>query len=83
MKEAFYYYRCTDPTRIKSYAVYDHAKGLVGFKSKLNEKVRAAYRIEFWGHWDEAELKAGYARRKVKAAGRQSKKKQNSEEGRY
>lgn len=83
MKEKFYYYRCTDPTRLKFYNVYDHGKGLVGFKSKLKEPVRTAYGIEFWGLWNEREMLEGYARRKVKAAGRQSKKKQNSEEGRY
>lgn len=81
MKEKFYYYRCTDPTRLKFYHVYDHGRGLVGFKTKLKEPVRAAYGIEFWGLWNEKEMVEGYLLRKVKAVGRQSKRKQGSESG--
>lgn len=85
MKDKLYYYRCTDPSRLDFYKVYDYARGLVAFEYKLHEKVREKYRLDFWGLWTEKEMLEGYAKRKVKAVGKQSKRQNSSESngGRY
>lgn len=55
--ETYHFYRCTDPNKApQPYAIYDYAKGVVGYNNKLVKKVAENLRLTYLGKLSEKEL---------------------------